>query len=142
MHHLWWPGVVAQGPTRPFRGFITSTELHFEGIPLNNHSVCQATSYADLGYDWPSLFGEKQRSGPKKNSKPIKTTTMKTMKDFASQQLSKRQMNQVRGGDYLCVGDKNAESFVFKGGMEHANLHQMWASVNGVGGMATCHKLL
>lgn len=39
---------------------------------------------------------------------------MKTMKDFALQQLSKRQMNQVRGGDYLCVCDKNTESFVFK----------------------------
>ena len=27
-----------------------------------------------------------------------KTTTMKTMKDFAAQQLSKRQMNEVNGG--------------------------------------------
>lgn len=34
---------------------------------------------------------------------------MKTMKNFAAQQLSKKQMNEVRGGKYLChcyVGDK------------------------------------
>lgn len=87
-------------------------------------------------------FWGKAKIRTEKEFKTNKTTTMKTLKDFASQQLSKRQMNQVRGGDYLCVCDKNAESFVFKGGMEHANLHQMWASVNCVGGMATCHKLL
>ena len=66
---------------------------------------------------------------------------MKTMQDFAAQQLSKKQMNEVRGGDYFCACNKNAESFVFKGGMEHADLHQMWASVNCVDGMVTCYKL-
>ncbi|MDE6827457.1 MAG: hypothetical protein K2P46_01900 [Alistipes sp.] len=34
---------------------------------------------------------------------------MKSMKDFAAQQLTKKQMNEVKGGRFLCVchsGDK------------------------------------
>ena len=34
------------------------------------------------------------------------TTTMKTMQDFAAQQLSKKQMNEVKGGEvvlYQCT---------------------------------------
>ena len=40
-----------------------------------------------------------QKSGPKQNSKSTKTTTMKTnMKNFAAQQLTKKQMNEAKGG--------------------------------------------
>ncbi len=49
---------------------------------------------------------EKQKSEPNETLKP---TTMKSMKNFAAQQLSKKQMNEVRGGKYLChcyPGDK------------------------------------
>ena len=34
-----------------------------------------------------------------------KTTTMKTMKDFAAQQLSKKQMNEVMGGQQMITED-------------------------------------
>ncbi len=40
-----------------------------------------------------------QKSGPKQNSKSTKTTTMKTnMKNFVAQQLTKKQMNEAKGG--------------------------------------------
>lgn len=66
---------------------------------------------------------------------------MKSMKKFAAQQLTKKQMNEVKGGDYLCSCSSNAKNFIFKGGMEYADLHQMWASVSCSDGRTTCYRL-
>jgi len=58
---------------------------------------------------------------------------MKTMQDFAAQQLSKKQMNQVRGGTYICAcksGSSHQKIQIIENLDDYPNLIAGWIKMN------------